>query len=87
MRLSSRASRQQVQSRWMPALSTDQTELAELVVRRRQLVELRTMETHRLKQTINQIAQKSIRKLLKTLDAQIQEIESEITRLIESDDW
>ena len=77
---------QQVKPRWTPLLSQEQTELAELVVRRRQLIELRTMETNRLKQTVNKIAKKSIGKLLKTLDAEIKGIESEITRLIESDD-
>ena len=77
---------QQTSPRWTPLLSAEQTELAELVVRRRQLVELRTMESNRLKQTVNKVAQRSIRQLLKTLDSQIKGLEAEITRLIESDD-
>ena len=77
---------QLAQPRWTEARSTEQTELAELVVRRRQLVELRTMESNRLKQTVNKVAKKSISRLLKILDSQIKSLEAEITRLIESDD-
>lgn len=77
---------QQTNPRWTPLLSAEQAELAELVVRRRQLVELRTMESNRLKQTVNKVAQRSISQLLKTLDSQIKGLEAEITRLIESDD-
>lgn len=77
---------EQAKPRWTQALSAEQTELAELVVRRRQLIELRTMETNRLKQTVNKVARRSISKLLKTLDREIKDIETEITRLIESDD-
>ena len=77
---------QQAKPRWTPLLSAEQTELAELVVRRRQLVELRTMETNRLKQTVNKVAKKSISKLLKMLDHEIKDLEAEITRLIQSDD-
>jgi len=77
---------QQAQPRWIEARSPEQTELAELVVRRRQLVELRAMESNRLKQTVNKVAKKSISRLLKMLDSQIKSLEAEITRLIQSDD-
>lgn len=66
----------------------DHAELDALVVRRRQLVELRTAETNRAQQTDSKTARKSIEKVLKTLEKQIVQIEAAIAKLIESnDDW
>jgi transposase len=63
-----------------------QQELDALVTRRRQLVEVRSMERMRKRQTTFKAASNSIDKLLKVLDQQIAAIEKAIARLIESDD-
>lgn len=66
----------------------EHAELDALVVRRRQLVELRTAEANRARQTDSKTARKSIDKVLKTLEKQIVQIEAAIAKLIESnDDW
>jgi transposase len=79
---------QQVQPRAMEAYPARQAELTQLVTRRRQLIDLRTMESNRQQQTTVGAAQQSIRKMLKVLDAQIHQIETEIARLLQShDDW
>ena len=78
---------QQVQPRFLEENSTKQAELAQLVTRRRQLIDLRTMETNRLEQAIG-MAQKSIRQMLTALAKQIDKVEAEIARLLQShDDW
>ena len=66
--------------------SDQAAELAALVLRRRQLVELRAGETMRKKQTRSAVARKSIDQLLKVLSRQIEELEAAITRWIQSDD-
>jgi transposase len=79
---------QQVQPRILDKSPAQQAELAQLVARRRQLIELRTMESNRLEQATARAACKSIRQVLETLDKQIAKIEAEITSLLEShDDW
>jgi transposase len=68
--------------------SGPQTELQQLVERRRQLVDLRTAETNRLQQASSKVAKRSIHAVLKTLDNQIQTLENEITSLIDKHpDW
>ena len=66
--------------------SDQAAELEALVLRRRQLVELRAGETTRKKQTRSPVARKSIDQLLKVLSRQIEELEAAIARLIQSDD-
>jgi transposase len=61
-------------------------ELQDLVARRRQLVELRTMETNRHKQAHNAKAKGSIDKVLKCLKSEITGIEKAISKLIDADD-
>jgi transposase len=61
-------------------------ELEALVVRRRQLVEIRTAEMNRKKQTFSKTALQSIEKILKVLAKQIEDLEAEIAKLIQSDD-
>jgi transposase len=79
---------QQVQPRILDKSPAQQAELAQLVARRRQLIELRTMESNRLQQATARAACKSIRQVLETLDKQVAKIEAEITSLLEShDDW
>jgi transposase len=66
--------------------SDQQAELEALVLRRRQLVELRAGETTRRKQTHSKTARRSIDGLLKVLTKQIDALEAAIARLIQSDD-
>jgi transposase len=67
--------------------ATPQTaELAELVRRRRQLCDLHTQESNRAATILHPKVRKSIRKMIKTLDFQIAEIDQLIRDDIESDD-
>ncbi len=69
-------------------LPEKQAELEALVTRRRQLIELRTMEKNRLGQTSLKPAQKSIAGLLDAIRKQIRDVDKAILKLIEShDDW
>jgi len=66
--------------------SEQQAELEALVLRRRQLVEIRASELNRQKQTFSKKARASIDKLVKVLSQQIDELEAVIAKLIQSDD-
>ena len=81
---------QHINPRMLREMPEQQQELADLVVRRRQLLDLRTMETNRRKQAVSQDAskdaRKSLDKMLKTLDAQIKIMDAAIAKLIDSDD-
>jgi transposase len=77
---------QKVQPRPAVRTSEQHAELEALVIRRRQLVEIRTAELNRQKQALSKTAQKSIEKLLKVLSHQIEELEAAIASLIQSDD-
>jgi transposase len=78
---------QQVQPRFLEEDPAKRAELAQLITRRRQLIDLRTMETNRLEQALG-LAQKSIRQMLAALEKQIDKVEAEIARLLQShDDW
>jgi transposase len=67
--------------------STPQTaELAELVRRRRQLNDLRTQESNRLLMIHHPKVKKSIQKMIKTLNFQIDEIDHLIREHIDADD-
>lgn len=77
---------QQVQPRLFEDDPTQRAELMQLVSRRRQLIDLRTMESNRSEQTTARAAQKSIRHVLKLLEKEIAQLEAEIARLLESDD-
>jgi transposase len=77
---------QQVQPRILEADPTERVELAQLVARRRQLIDLRTMELNRSQQTSARAAQKSIQHVLKLLAKEIEKLEAEIARLLQSDD-
>jgi transposase len=61
-------------------------ELADLVRRRRQLTDLRTQEANRSQLALHPKIRKSVRKMLKTLDYQIAEIDRFIEQHIKSDD-
>ena len=67
--------------------ATPQTaELSELVTRRRQLNDLRTQESNRTGMILHPKVRKSIRKMVKTLDFQIKEIDQLIREHIDADD-
>jgi transposase len=72
--------------RIMVASSAQQQELAELVKRRRQLVETSILEKTRLEKAIHDLAKKSIQKILPVIKEEIQEMDNRIAKLIESHD-
>jgi transposase len=76
----------QVQPRVLEEDPTQRAELMQLVSRRRQLIDLRTMESNRAAQATARAAQKSIRHVLKLLEKEIDQLEAEIARLLASDD-
>jgi transposase len=61
-------------------------ELEDLIVRRRQLVQMQTAEHNRRQQATRKSVQRSIEKLLQLLERQIQQVEQQITELLNSDD-
>ncbi len=79
---------QHVQPRCLLATPPQMAELQQLVDRRRQLLELRTAETNRLEQSTSKTTRKSITQVVRIIDGQIAKMETEIARLVESnDDW
>ncbi|MCD4843796.1 MAG: IS110 family transposase, partial [Methanosarcinales archaeon] len=66
--------------------TTQTTDLAELVHRRRQLNNLRTQESNRLSMAHHQKVQKSVQRVIKVLDQQIAQIDELISEHIKSDD-
>ena len=77
---------QQVQPRVLEEDPRERAELMQLVARRRQLIDLRTMESNRQEQATARAAQKSIRHVLTLLEKEIDQLEAEIARLLASDD-
>lgn len=77
---------EQVQPRLLEEDPANRAELMQLVARRRQLIDLRTMESNRLAQATARAAQKSIRHVLKLLEKEVDQLEAEIARLLASDD-
>lgn len=61
-----------------PIADADSQALAELMARRRQVVEMIGMETNRFRQARNSRVQRTIRATLKTLEAQLAELDHEI---------
>lgn len=77
-----------VQPRPLEKLPEKQAELDALVTRRRQLIELRTMEKNRFGQATSKAAQKSVARLLDAIRKQLRDVDRLILKLIEShDDW
>lgn len=69
-------------------LPEKQAELDALVTRRRQLIELRTMEKNRLGQASLKSTQKSIVRILDAIRKQLKDVDRMILKLVEShDDW
>lgn len=77
---------QHVQPRMLREMPEQQHELAELVTRRRQVLDLRTMESNRLQQAMTKAARKSLQAVIHTLDGQIKRLDDAIAKLIDSDD-
>ena len=72
--------------RTLSATPENQAQIAELVTRRRQLIDLRTAEKNRLETLRSKSARKSVEQVLKVLGKQILTIEKQIADLVESDD-
>jgi transposase len=77
---------QDVKPRSIAKTSENQTQLAELVTRRRQLVELRTAEKNRLEHPTTKSVRKSVQQVIDHLNKQITRIEKDILVLVESHD-
>lgn len=77
---------QQAQPRPLEKTSETQEELQQLVVRRRQLIELRTAETNRLESAHSRRVLKSLRSMIEQLGKKIRQIEKEINDLVQSDE-
>lgn len=77
---------QQVRPRSLEKSSENQDRLAQLVARRRQLIDLRTAEKCRLETASTQSVIKSVRGVIEQLDKFIRRIEKELSDLVESDD-
>ena len=76
----------QLSPRLLQKRSENQNELAALVTCRRQLLHVRTEQTNRLGATTSRSARKSIQAVLKVLEKQIDSMNRQIRKLIESDD-
>jgi len=75
-----------VQPKPRPAASAQQAELAELVVRRRQLVTTLTQESNRAEMARLPRVRRSIEKITNLLEAEIARLDEEIAKLIEADE-
>jgi transposase len=69
-----------------PAPSGEASDLAELVSRRRQLATLLTAENNRLPMARHQQVRKSLQKVIRMLESQIEELDRQIQGRIRSDD-
>jgi transposase len=67
-----------------PLPDADSEAFAELVARRRQLIELRTAETNRLQMAVAKKVKRSIQCLLKELNAQLEELDQDLDDTIRS---
>jgi len=76
---------QQAEPRPIELGSEKQAELAQLVTRRRQLVEFRTAEQNRLETATAKTVRKNIRHMIDQLDRQIRQLEEQISKLLQSD--
>jgi transposase len=71
-----------------PVPSRETQEMNDLVTRKQQLITMRTMEKNRLQQTKQKTIQMSIKKMIETLDKQIDDIDAQIAKRIDDNpDW
>jgi len=75
-----------VQPPLTPKTPQNQQELQDLVTRRRQLIQLRTMEKNRLQTTRGKIPLQSVQQTIQMCDQQLQIIEQAIAELFQADD-
>jgi len=79
---------EKVQPRPMEKTPQKQAELDELITRRRQVIELRTMESNRRQQARGRLATATIDAVLSSLRSQLEALDKAITKLIRcDDDW
>ena len=69
-----------------PAPTAEQTRLAALSTRRRQLLQTRLAETNRAEHYLDKLCARQARQLLRALDKQIEECDTAITELIAADE-
>lgn len=69
-----------------PNCPEKQAQLEALVLCRRQLIEMRTMESNRMKLLPHKITRRNHEKVLKVLNSQIDDLDKQITQLMASDD-
>jgi len=77
---------QKIQPRPCEKCPEKRAQLDAFVARRRQLLQLRTMERNRLHMAEYKLTRKSIQKVIDVLQKQIDELDAAIAKLIESDD-
>lgn len=77
---------QKVQPRACEQMPEKQAELDALVTRRRQLIQLRTMELNRQQTAVHKATLRSHQAVLQLLNKQIEHLDQQIAKLIESDD-
>ena len=77
---------QHTQPRLVEKMPQIQEELQQLVVRRRQLIDLRTAETNRLEMARSKSVLKSVRGMIEQLQKNVRKIEKEIADLLKSDE-
>jgi len=71
-----------------PIPSLEMQEMSDLVARKEQLIQMRTMEANRLHRTTQKPIKKSIEKIIKTFDEQISDIDAHIGKMIaDNPDW
>lgn len=71
-----------------PKTPENQQELQDLVTRRRQIIQLRNMESNRLATTRGKISLETVQQTIQLCDKQLEIIEQAITQLFDSnDDW
>jgi len=67
-----------------PVLMENDLLREELIARRRQLIELQTAETNRLKQAARPAIRKSIEKLLKTIQQQVADLDQQLSKAVQA---
>lgn len=76
----------EVQPRTISKTPPNRAELVQLLVRRRQLLDLQTMESNRRPMAVSKVAHRSIERVLKLLAQQIEQLDKVIADLVQSDD-
>jgi transposase len=77
---------EQVRPRPLAEVREKQTELDQLVTRRRQLVDLRTAEKNRGGLVASEAVRRSLQQVIDVLNDQIEQIEKQILQLVDADD-